>query len=300
MKAAVIALLALVALPVPTAHAERDASARVTGTEWLGLPRRISRTWSASRDTPSMNLLVLPRDVRTLGGELALFTWRGSSTSVRTGFAGLLELESDGETTGLGNLFPKATGGILWRGSYAYYVALSLDDAGERMCEGCAVELGIQYRHESQHYTGSNHGGLGMDVTDEPFIGDDVIVDGAMSIASGDWLVAGRALAFVFLPGRSSYAGGPAIDVHVRWRGARVHPFISGYAEQLFGTELMGRRFDNAYLVRALAGVALPSKLGDVMIYLSADAGHRKGIRGNTEEATLGLGIRLALTASAR
>lgn len=285
--------LALVVIAVPPTTARAD-------TEWLGLARRVSRSWSASRDTPAMNLIVLPRDVRTAGGELALFTWRGSSSSVRTGFAGLVELESDGETEAFGNLFPRATGGILWRGSYAYYAALSLDDAGERACAGCAIELGAQYRHESQHYTGSNHGDAGMDVTDEPFMGDDVIVDGAISITRGDWLLAARALAFVYLPGRSSYAGGPGLDVHVRWRGARVHPFASGYAEELFGTQLEGRRFDNAYLVRALAGIALPSTLGDVMVYLAADAGNRKGIRGNTEEATIGLGIRLALGASGR
>ena len=33
------------------------------------------------------------------------------------------------------------------------------------------------------------------------------------------------------------------------------------------------------------------------MIYASADAGHRKGVRGLTEEATLGAGIRLAFGA---
>jgi hypothetical protein len=289
--ASITLALASIALSPTTAHAD---------TEWLGLPRRVPRAWSASRDTPSMSLGVLPRDIRTAGGELALFTRRGSSTSVRTGFAALLELESDGETTGFGNVFPKATGALLWRGSYAYYVALSLDDVGERLCAHCAIELSTQYRHESQHYTGSNEGGEGMDVTSEPFMGDDVIVDGAVSVTRGDWLVTARALAFAYLPGRSSYAGGPALDVHVRWRGARVHPFVSGYAEELFGTELGGHRFDNAYLVRALAGIALPSKLGDVMVYVSADAGNRKGIRGNTEEATLGAGIRLALGASGR
>jgi hypothetical protein len=285
-----IAVAAFVLSPA-TAHAD---------TEWLGLPRRVSRAWSASRDTPAMNLLVVPRDIRTAGGELALFTWRGSSTSLRTGFGGMIELESGGETTGVGNLFPKAVGGILWRGSYAYYVALSLDSVAERMCDGCALELGLSYRHESQHYTGSNHGGDGMDYTDQPYMGDDVILDAAIATTRGDWYLAARALAFVYLPGRSSYAGGPGLDVHVRWRGARVHPFVGGYAEQLYGTELMGRRFDNAYLVRALAGVALPSTLGDVMIYLSADAGNRKGIVGNTEEATLGIGVRLSLGASER
>lgn len=49
---------------------------------------------------------------------------------------------------------------------------------------------------------------------------------------------------------------------------------------------------------RARVRGRLPSKLGDVMVYVSADAGNRKGIRGNTEEATIGLGVRLALGAA--
>jgi hypothetical protein len=292
-SALVSILLAIVAIACSPSTASAD-------TEWLGFARRIPRSWSASRDTPAFNLLVLPRDVRSAGAELAMFTWRGAATSVRTGFAGLIELESDGETEAFGNLFPRASGVMLWRGAYAYYVALSLDRVGERLCAGCVVELSGQYRHESQHYTGSNAGDPGMDVRDEPYVGDDAIVDGALLLVRGDWLLTARAIAFAFLPGRSSYAGGPALDLHARWRGARVQPFVSAYAEELFGTELEGHRFDNAYLVRALAGVALPSKLGDVMIYMSADAGNRKGIRGNTEEATLGLGVRLALGAAHR
>ena len=46
--------------------------------------------------------------------------------------------------------------------------------------------------------------------------------------------------------------------------------------------------------------MALPSALGDVMLYVSGDVGNRKGIRGLTEEATLGFGVRLALGAAPR
>lgn len=276
------------------------ATARADAT-WLGLARRVPRTWSASRDAPAFGLMALPRDIRTAGGELAIATLRGAETSWRFGFAGLLELESDGETTGVGNAFPRANGSILWRGSYAYYGALSLDALADRLCGECALEVSLQYRHESQHYTGSNEGDGGMDVSDQPFVGDDAIADVAVSAVRGPWLIAARATAFVFLPGRSSYAGGPGLDLHARWRGARrVQPFASAYVERLFGTELGGRRFDDAYLARALAGVALPSSLGDVMVFASADAGNRKGIRGLTEEATLGVGVRLALGAAAR
>ncbi len=291
----VVLIAVLVALAVggaPAAHAD-DWS-------WLGPPRRVARSWSASRDTPAMNLLVLPRDVRTAGGELALFTSPHASFTLRTGFAGLIELESDGETQGF-DLFPRASGGILWRGSYAYHVAVALDRVGARLCGGCALEVTGQLRHESQHYTGSNHGGPGMDVRPQPFIGDDVIVDVALARDRGAWRVAARASAMVFLPGRSSYAAGAGLDLHARFTGwRRAHPFVSLYGERLDGDDLDGRRFPDAYLVRALAGVALPSALGDTMIYLAADAGHRKGIRGLTEEATLGLGIRLALGGSAR
>ena len=98
------------------------------------------------------------------------------------------------------------------------------------------------------------------------------------------------------LPGRSSYAAGAAsISQSAGQRSRRVQPFVSLYGERLFGTELEAREFPDAYLVRMLAGVALPSALGDIMVYVSGDVGHRKGIVGLTEEATLGLGIRLAL-----
>lgn len=288
-------------LAISLAIAIAPAAARAGeggGIESLGLPRRIPRAWSASRDTPAMNLMIVPRDVRTAGGELALVTIPRRAVTVRLGFAGLIELESDGETTGLGNAFPRANGDLLWRGSYAYVAAVSLDRAGERICAGCAVELTAQYRHESQHYTGSNHGGPGMDVTDQPFVGDDVIVDAAFAHAIGDVRFVERAIGMWFLPGRSSFAGGPALDLHVRWCASRrVQPFASAYAEYLLGGDHGGRRFSDAYLVRGLAGLAFPSRLGDTMVYLAADAGHRKGIRGLTEEATLGVGIRLALGA---
>ena len=291
MKAGLAALA--LALAAATAHAD----GRVQG---LGAARRIARSWSASRDTPTMNLLIVPRDVRTAGGELAFASWRGDSLTVRLGFAGLIELESDGTTEAFGNLFPRATGAILWRGSYAYVTAVALDRLGARLCPRCALEVAAQYRHESQHYTGSNRGDAGMDVSAEPYVGDDLIVDAAVAQRTARWAFAARAVGMVFVPGRSSYAGGPAIDLHARFTGARLQPFVSVYAEYLVGDELVGRRFPDAYLARTLVGVAVPGALGDTMIYLSADVGHRKGIRGLTEEATLGVGVRLALGATPR
>lgn len=292
-RAIPLAALAVLVVRPPDARAEEEWS-------WLGPSRRVSRSWSASRDTPALNLTIVPRDVRTAGGELAVVTVPRASMTLRVGFAGLIELESDGETRSF-DVFPRASGDILWRGSYAYYAALALDRLGARLCDGCALELTGQFRHESQHYTGSNHGDPGMDVHHEPYVGDDVIVDVALARDHGDWRVASRLTAMAYLPERSSYAAGGGLDLHARWTGwRRVHPFVSAYGEYLLGDDLMGRVYPDAYLVRGLAGVALPSPLGDTLVYVAADVGHRKGIRGLTEEATLGFGVRLALGGATR
>lgn len=105
-----------------------------------------------------------------------------------------------------------------------------------------------------------------------------------------------------FLPERSSYAAGASVDLHARWMPwAFMHPFVSVYGEIVAGGAWRGRHYPDAYRVRALLGVALPSDLGDVMVYVSGDVGHRYGIRISAEEATIGLGIRLAVgTAGAR
>jgi hypothetical protein len=104
-----------------------------------------------------------------------------------------------------------------------------------------------------------------------------------------------------FLPDRSSYSAGVGLDLHVRFvRFERMQPFVSGYAEQLWGDMLQGRQFPDAYRVRALVGVALLSSLGEILIYGAGDVGNRYGIRGLTEEATLGLGVRLALASGGK
>jgi len=269
---------------------------------WLGYPRRVPRAWSASRDTPAMNMIVLPRAAEMAGGDLSLFTLAFNRWSLRSGFAGFVELETDAKTSGTNaGGIPWGKGKILWRGSYAYFAAFSLDSIGRSMCEGCAVEVTLQYRHESQHYTGSNTGAGGEeDATPEPFVGDNLIFDLASLQRTGNWFLAERAIGMWFLPDRSSYSAGAAMDVHARYlRFARVQPFISGYAEHLWGDTLQGREFPNAFRVRALIGISLMSSLGEILIYGAGDVGNRYGIRGLTEEATLGLGIRLALAAGA-
>ncbi len=291
------ALLGAFSLLVPATCFGAEATRPRPVFSWLGDARGISRAWSASRDTPTMNLTWTPRLGYVAGGEFALLTWRPPSWTLRTGFAGLIEVERDVDVDGVADgPWPSGDGRLLWRGSYAVYAASAFDTLAKRMCATCLFELALQYRHESQHYTASNAGDPGEDVRDEPYVGDDLIFDGALSERAGDWYFAQRAYALWYLPDRSSYSAGAAFDLYARFtRWQLAQPFLSLYGEYRFGTELHGRDFPDAHRLRALFGIALPSTLGDVMVYGFADTGNRYGIRGLTNEATLGFGVRLAL-----
>lgn len=273
--------------------AEPVARAELT---FLDHGRELPRSWSASRDAPVFSLMLFPRDIRTAAGEFALVGWKTENYQLRLGFGGLLELESEGATRSFDNLITHASGAFLWRGSYQYQAALSLDSLATALCTACWLEAVIGYRHESEHITASNSGGESPDHRGSPLVGDDLEVDVALATYQGDFLLLGRPQFRFFLPERSSYGVGASLDLHARFiRVPRVHPFVSVYGEFWTGARSQARKYPDAYLVRALGGVALPSVLGDVMPFISGDVGHRKGLAAYTLEATLGLGLRLAL-----
>src|SRR5262245_58272847 len=74
---------------------------------FLGWPREIPRSWSASRDAPVFAMSLFPRDIRTASGEFALVTIPTAQVTWRGGFYGLIELERPGKTKGIGFIFPK-------------------------------------------------------------------------------------------------------------------------------------------------------------------------------------------------
>jgi hypothetical protein len=275
-----------------SAH-ESQARADIT---FLDHGRQLPRTWSASRDAPVFALMIFPRDIRTAGGEFSLVGWRTDGYQLRVGFGGLLELESEGKTRSFDNLITHGSGAFLWRGSYQYQAALSLDSLARRACNRCWIETALTYRHESEHITASNSGGESRDQSDRPIVGDDFEVDAAFASYQGEFFLLGRLQFRFFIPDHSSYGAGTSADLHARFvHFPRLHPFISVYGEFWNGARTEGRQYPNAYLLRALGGVALPSALGDVMLFFSGDVGHRKGLMAYTREATLGLGARLAL-----
>jgi hypothetical protein len=272
------------------AHA--DEARQVTG---LGFARLIPRSYSASRDAPAFGVAMAPRGIRTAATELAIVSVPIGPVTVRPGFYGLIELEGNADAAF--TLWPSQEIHF-WRGSYAAPLAVSFDEWGPALCTGCALEASLQFRHESEHFTGNNQGGQPADYSDRPIYGDAVGIDfGFATDANPVFLLARPALDF-FLPERSSYSLGPSFDVHLRYTvWDTVQPFFSGFAHYRFGTTAQGYEYPDAHLLRALTGVALPSSLGAILLFVSGDVGHRTGLAAYTREASLGAGVRLALGA---
>ncbi len=278
---ALVFALALLSLP-------HDAHA--VEIDFLGAAREISHSSSASRDTATLQLIAMPHRVLTGGGDFSIFHLRAGGVSLRIGVFAMIELESEGETNGFDGL---PTADIrFWRGQWGYSAAVDLHDLAERwLGPRGALELTLSARHESSHYTGSNSGGPGTDYSDRSQLGDCIIFDVALRKALGDVDIVARVQHKFFLPYKSSYSKSPGADLHLRWRRfARVHPFTSFFGEYLDGT----RGYPSAYLFRNLTGVFIPSKAGDLALFLSADVGHRKGLAVFTEERTLGFGARFS------
>ena len=142
----------------------------------LGPARAISHSSSASRDTFVMAMHVVPRAILTAGAELGLFALRGAGMTWRLGFHGMFEIYSKEKTTSFAG-YP-ISDIHFYRGVGGYSLAWSLDRLTQRwLGPGSALETTLTVRHESEHYTGSNEGGEGLDYGDFPYAGDFIMLD---------------------------------------------------------------------------------------------------------------------------
>jgi hypothetical protein len=288
--------------PAPTPPAATPpASPEPPGTQvdFLGYARKIPFAWSASPNAPAFGWSFLPRDTRAAAGEFALIRVRFDALTLRAGYMGMLELESELPTENLESFYLGGLAGhgaMFWRGHFAFQLALSFDRWARTLCAGCAVEAMLAYHHESEHYTGSNSGGTATGYPARPQVGNSFQPEVAFAARPGQFLLITRLIGSLFVPGQSSYGYGTAFDLHLRYtRFARIHPFVSGYGEVMFGTMIQGHDFPDVYRLRSLLGVALPSALGDLMLFGSGSVGYRTGLNADAREATLGLGVRLAI-----
>lgn len=264
---------------------------RETGFAFLGPAREISHSSSASRDTALVSAVFTPRLVRAAGGDFAILSYATEDFTWRLAAFGMLELFGEGRAD-QGLPFPSGDIG-LWRGLFGYSVAWSLDAIARDTCgERCALEATVSFRHESEHYTASNDGTTERRYVDYPHIGDFVMPDVASRLPLGNFDLTVRMQTKVWTSrhAQTPYRFGPGGDVVLRWRlWDHLHPFTSTFAEYYFASAA-----PDAYFIRNLSGVLIPSPYGDISVHFVSEVGHGKGFMVLREEASFGFGMSFA------
>jgi hypothetical protein len=282
--------LAMVLCCMLTTHASAQ-QARDTGFAFLGPAREISHSSSASRDTALVSAVFTPRLVRAAGGDFGILSYATDDFTLRLAAFGMLELFGEGRAD---HTLPFPSGDIgLWRGLFGYSIAWSLDTLAHKSCGArCALEGTVSFRHESEHYTASNDATTERRYVNYPHIGDFVMPDVALRLPLGnvDLTVRTQAKIWTSRHQQTPYRFGPGGDVIVRWRlWDRVHPFTSTFAEYYFASDA-----PNAYFVRNLTGVLIPSRYGDISVHFVSEVGHGKGFMVLHKEASFGFGMNFA------
>lgn len=258
-----------------------------------GSSHSISHSTSASRDTGLLAYQVLPRVVLTTGGDFAWLGLNIAGMEWRAGLFGMFEVQTvDGQP---GNFLSVPRGPYLWRGLLGYSLAVSFERLAERWFgDQAKLEAAIAFRHESEHYTGSEP--MFVEV---PNIGDFFMPEVAIQRAFGPLELTGRLQAKLFLPDRA-YRIGPGADLILRWRALDwLHPLLAIFGEYLWART--GAEFDppvrlaDNYLLRGLAGVVFPGVTADLQLVLALSKGHDKGLLAHHDEFRIGWAIRIAM-----
>ena len=84
----------------------------------------------------------------------------------------------------------------------------------------------------------------------------------------------------------------PGADLIVRWRASRgVQPQLAVFAEHLFARD---PGVEDGAFFRAMLGVVLPGKVGELEPFGSFDAGNGKGLLIDRREVRISCGLRYA------
>lgn len=264
-----------------------------------GASREINHAHSASRDTGAMGWALTPYSVLSAGADVAILKWKLAPVSLRFGFFGLLELESDRPYEGDAKDFIPRENSAFWRAHGGYSVAASFERwARQTLGERGAFEVCLSLRHESEHFTGSTSGDEPK-YGDLPMIGNFLMADAGVRLPLGDFDLELRLQTKLWL-GERAYSVGPGGDAILRWNFTEwLVPFSATFAEYLFGRQTIwddGRNVqvpDN-YLVRNLTGVAFPGTVGEIQVFNALEIGHGKGFNVYHEQVRWGFGVRLA------
>lgn len=263
---------------------------------WMpGSSREISRSVSASRDTPVSGLVFGPRVRATAAADFAVMKLHLAGIALRTGFDGFFDLEH-ADTGYRGAPLPgRGNGPMLWRGMYRMSLALSAERVARAWFRtGGAIEIAVSLGHESDHVTGGSF-------DDAPRRGD-IVAGGGGEFAIYEAALRAPIATTVDVWGRvqdRAYFRGaifhaPGLEGGLRWRAwPHLWPTFSVFGEGLLvNPNLNGAK--DGWFVAALAGLALHGALGEVMPFVSADAGNDKGLLINRRELRVSIGVRYA------
>jgi hypothetical protein len=285
-------------IAVAMACASFVASNARAETTWIpGNSREIARTVSASRDAPVSALVFAPR-VRAMAAADFAFAKidLGGGVALRPGMAAFFELEH--AETGKSGALPlpgQGNGPMLWRGHYLVSLALSAERLARRwLGDRGAIEIAMMAGHESDHVTGASFDDVhGRGDIEAGGGGEFVVYDVAMRAAVGASVdVWARVAERRYLRGAILHA--PGVEGGLRWRATRVlQPLVSVFAERLFVDPNVNGGNDGGF-ASILAGVAVHGQVGELLPFLSIDAGNGKGLLINRREINLTVGVRFA------
>jgi hypothetical protein len=303
MKCAAGVVIATIGV-VPLAAVEARAD-----TTWLpGAARGIPRATSASRDAPVFEYAFGPRAQVSIGAEPGIVEIRRPATTFRIGFHALVGLEN-----ATSNRVSPPT--ELWRGMVGASLALALPRlAGARLGPGSEIEVALVVGSESDHASSGSSSTLSPPGPRAiPFGGggDFLALDAAVSLpAAGAMaivvrlqdriyfnqlplIVGDRVVSDIVTDGlREGLVNAPAVDLVVRWQAKPwLAPQLSVFAEYLFPHDPF---VADGQFLRAMAGVVMSGRIGEIEPFASFDGGNGKGLLVQERALRFSAGVRYA------
>jgi hypothetical protein len=296
------------AFAVPSAARADDTQSAPAATFLPGAARAIPRTTSASRDAAVLEYAYGPRAQASIGAEPGLLEVRRARTTLRLGFYAMVGLENATS----GRVFPP---GELWRGLVGASLALELSRLARAwLVPGSDMEVGLIVGHESDHETAASSSAL---APPGPYAiafgggGDFIEPDVAVRLPAGPAVTLTLRLRdriyFNSLPlivGARSVSddiadamheglvNAPGADLVVRWNATRwAIPQLALFGEHLFPHDAFAA---DGQFFRAVAGVVLPGRAGELEPFVSFDGGNGKGLLVQERALRLSVGVRYA------
>jgi len=293
----VLAVAMFAATAATASEASAEGSLISAWSERLpGNAREISRSSSASRDTPVLEGAYGPASQSSVGLELGTVRLHWEGISVRLGVHFLVALENHDKGILAGMPFVASQ---LWRGLWGSSLAFTSRALARRLFgPRGALEVTTLFGHENAHADADfrdTHPGFGGaarrgDIRDGGQ-GNYFQHDLAVRLAPTESLdLVLRVQDRIYVTGPMRHA--PGVDLVLTWRLLpEIQPMVAIFAERLL-VNPGENAASNGGFARVMLGAVLPGKLGAVTPFLSLDGGNGKGFLVNEREVRGSFGLR--------